>query len=335
VPTSAKAYEYYLRANQLSVHRTIENMRLARDLYLQCLEEDPDYAPAWARLGRIHRFLEKFAGDTEDIYELADEEFRRAFSLNPDLALAHNLYTPIECDRGRSQQAIIRLLDRARFRRHDPDLFAGLVQACRYGDELAASVAAHNYARRLDPHVTTSVEHTYFLQGEYEKTLACYDTKGGYYLDAAALAAMDRNQEALERLRQREASGTGTYGALPVAGLIGAVMHSLRAYLEGNFAECLRPIAELETLIHPDPETLFYIARHLARINQRERAMVTLCKVIDGGFLCASSLARDPWLESLHGAPGYAELAQKAERRRLEIHAAFLDAGGEQVLTHA
>jgi tetratricopeptide (TPR) repeat protein len=335
VPTSAKAYEYYLRANQLSVHRTIENMRLARDLYLQCLEEDPDYAPAWARLGRVHRFLEKFSEATGEELRLADEEFRRAFSLNPDLALAHNLYTPIECDQGRAQQAMIRLLDRARFRRHDPDLFAGLVQACRYCDELAASVAAHNCARRLDPHVATSVEHTYFLQGEYEKTLACYDTKGGYYLDAAALAAMDRNEEALERLRQREASGTGMYGALPVAGLIGATMHSLRAYLEGNFAECLRPIAELETLIHPDPETLFYIARHLARINERERAMVALCKVIDGGFLCASSLARDPWLESLHGAPGYAELAQKAERRRLEIHAAFLDAGGEQVLTHA
>jgi hypothetical protein len=223
---------------------------------------------------------------------------------------------------------MIRLLDRARFRRHDPDLFAGLVQACRYCDELAASDAAHNYARRLDPHVATSVEHTYFLQGEYEKTLAFYDTKAGYYLDAAALAAMDRNEEALERLRQRGGAGHA-------AGEIGPLMYSLRAYLEGNFAECLRSITELETLIRPDPESLFYIARHLARINERERAMVTLCKVIDGGFLCASSLARDPWLESLHGAPGYAELAQKAERRRLEIHVAFLDAGGELVLTHA
>jgi non-specific serine/threonine protein kinase len=326
VPTSAKAYEYYLRANQLSVHRTIENMRLARDLYLQCLDEDPDYAPAWARLGRVHRFLEKFAENTGDSFELADEEFRRAFSLNPDLALAHNLYTPIECDRGRAQQAMIRLLDRARFRRHDPDLFAGLVQACRYCDELAASVAAHNYARRLDPHVATSVEHTYFLRGEYEKTLAFYDTKGGFYLDAAALAAMDRNEEALERLRQRERSGHG-------AGLVWTLMHSLQAYLEGNVAECLSSVPALETLVRPDPESLFYMARHLARINQRERAMVTLSKVIDGGFLCASSLAGDPWLESLHGAPGYAELAQKAERHRQEIHVAFLHAGGEQVLT--
>ncbi|MGO9256917.1 MAG: hypothetical protein ACLQU1_11530 [Bryobacteraceae bacterium] len=223
---------------------------------------------------------------------------------------------------------MVRLLDRARFRRHDPDLFAGLVQACRYCDELGASVAAHNYARRLDPHVATSAEHTYFLLGEYEKTLAFYDTKAGYYLDAAALAAMDRNKEALELLRQRE--GTGH-----VAGQIGAVMHSLRAYLEGDFAECLRAIPELETPIRADPESLFYSARHLARINERERAMAILGRVIDGGFLCASSLAHDPWLESLRGAPGFAELTQKAERRRLEIHVAFLDAGGEQVLTQA
>jgi TolB-like protein len=327
VPRSAKAYECYLRANQLSVHRSMDNMRLARDLYIQCVGEDPDYAPAWARLGRVHRFLGKFGEDTEENLKFADEEFRRAFSLNPDLALANNLYTQIECDQGQAQQAMVRLLERARVRRHDPELFAGLVQACRCCDELEASIAAHHCARRLDPHVATSAEHTYFVLGEYQKTLAFYDNKAAYYLDAAALAALDCNEEALRLLRQREGTGKA-------AGVIGTLMRSLRGYLEGNFAECLGAIPALETL-PPDPESLFYIARHLARINERERAVVTLSKVIDGGFLCASSLARDPWLKSLHGAPGYAELAQKAERRRLEIHAAFLDAGGEQVLTHA
>jgi len=326
VPRSAKAFEYYLRGNQVSVHRSLDNMRLARDLYVQCLEEDADYAPAWARLGRVHRFLEKFGEETEANLELVDEEFRRAFSLNPDLALAHNLYTPIECDGGRAQQAMVRLLGRARFRLHDPDLFAGLVQACRYCDELEASVAAHQNARRLDPHVVTSAEHTYFLLGEYQKTGAFHEIKAGYYLDAAVLAASDRNEEALKRLRQREGTGYA-------AGLVGALMHSLRAYLEGNFAECARAIPELETLAHPDPESLFYMARHLARINERERAIATLGRVIDCGFLCASSLARDPWLAPLREAPGFGDLAQKAERRRLEIHAAFLDAGGAQLLS--
>src|ERR1035438_5722758 len=328
VPRSAKAYEYYLRANQLSVHRSLDNMRLARGLYVQCLEEDPDYAPAWARLGRVDRFLEKFVNAAEAKLNLADEEFRRAFSLNPNLTLAHNLYTPIECDQGRAQQAMVRLLDRARFRRHDPDLFAGLVQACRYCDELRASVAAHHCARRLDPYVVTSVEHTYFVLGEYQKTVDFYDTKAGYYLDAAALAAMDRNEEVLERLLQREGPG-GTAGA------VGAAMNSLKAYLQGDFTGCRRALPELEALTRLDPESLFYMARHLARINERERAIATLSKAIDCGFLCASSLARDPWLASLRQAPAFGELAQSADRRRLEVHAAFLGAGGDQLLSSA
>jgi TolB-like protein len=325
VPRSSKAYEYYLRANQIAVHRSLENMELARDLYVQCLEEDPDYAPAWARLGRIHRFLGKFGSGSDENGKLADEEFQRAFRLNPDLAVAHNLYTPIECDNGHALRAMIRLLERARFRRNDPDLFAGLVQACRYCDELDASVAAHERARRLDPHVATSVEHTYFLLADYEKTLAFYDTKAGYYLDAAALAAVGRNEEALQRLRGREEGGG--------AGLIGAAKHSLRAYLEGDFAECLRIIPEVETLAHRDPEAVFYLARHLARLQERERAIAVLDHVIDSGFLCASSLANDPWLEPLRLAPGFDELRQKAERRRLETHAAFQDAGGQQILS--
>ena len=53
VPASAKAYEFYLRANQIAYES--RNWTVARDLYRQCLEEDPAYAPAWARLARIYR----------------------------------------------------------------------------------------------------------------------------------------------------------------------------------------------------------------------------------------------------------------------------------------
>ena len=325
VPASASAYEYYLRANQLSGHRTMDNMRLARALYMQCLEEDPAYAPAWARLGRVHRFMEKFGHEADENLRLADEEFQRAFSLNPDLALAHNLYTSIECDQGRARQAMVRLLGRARLRRHDPDLLAGLVQACRYCGEMEASIAAHNCARRLDPHVVTSVEHTYFVLGDYRKTLDFYYSKAGYYLDAAALAALDRNEEALALLRGR--GGTGS-----AAGPLHGIMRSLRAYLEGDFAECRKAIEEEQVQTRVDPESLFYAARHLARINETEQALATLSDAIDAGFLCASSLDRDPWLKSLRLAPGFDELTRKAESRRQEIHAAFLEAGGELIL---
>ena len=53
VPSNAKTSEFYLRANQLS--HDSGSWEVARDLYLQCLQADPHYAPAWARLGRVYR----------------------------------------------------------------------------------------------------------------------------------------------------------------------------------------------------------------------------------------------------------------------------------------
>lgn len=325
VPASATGYEFYLRANQIAATRTLDNMRLARDLYLQCLDDDPDYAPAWARLGRVNRFIEKFGEDPDQNLKRADEAFRKAFALNPDLAMAHNLYTQIECDQGHAPQAMQRLLDRARFRRNDPDLFAGLVQACRYSDELEASVAAHRRARHLDPHLVTSVAHTYFLLGNYQKTIECYGTKRGFYLDCAALVMLGDKQTALALLREREQAGDAT-------GSVRAIMQSLRAYLEGDLDECLSAIEVGEPLTRRDPESLYYTARHLAQINERERAIKILSSVIDSGFLCASAMSRDPWLESLRSLPDYSQLLQIADQRRSHAHTSFLEAGGPQLL---
>jgi len=132
---------------------------------------------------------------------------------------------------------------------------------------------------------------------------------------------MGRNEEALCRLRQRQETGSGR-------GLLAILMHSLQAYLENDASLCVRPLHELETLPRRDPESLFYMARHLGRIGEREQAIAILGKVIDGGFLCASSLVRDPWLDPLRGAPGFRELSQRVEDRRQVAHAAFLRAGG-------
>jgi hypothetical protein len=217
---------------------------------------------------------------------------------------------------------MLRLLERARSRRNDAELFAGLVQTCRYCDELEASIAAHFRGRHLDPHLITSAAHTYFLLGDYTSTLDCYSKKGTYYLDCAALVALGENQTALSLLRERERSGGAT-------GAVQGIMRSLRAYLEGNWQECFNAIATAET---GDPEILFYAARHLARINEIDRAISALSTAIDRGFLCVSAIFRDPWFAPLRSSPRYAELIQETERRRTETHAAFLAAGGEQVI---
>jgi serine/threonine protein kinase len=326
VPRSAIAFEYFLRANEVTRSRGLGNMRLARDLYRQCLADDPEYAPAWAGLGRVLRFIYKFGEDPGETLESADAAFRRAFALNPDLALAHNLYTPTECDMGRAADAMVRLLKRARSRLYDAELYAGLVQACRYCGDLEASVVAHSHARKLDPHVATSVAHTYFLLGDYEQSVEFYPRGTGYYLDSAALACCGREAEALVRLDERESGGGAT-------GAVRAIMRSLRAYLKGDAAECLKFIDAGEALTRRDPEVLFYMARHLARIGAADRALATLNAALESGFLCTFQMEHDPWLEPVRAATGYPDLLGKARQRQAKVHATFVASGGEEILS--
>lgn len=60
VPASPAAYEFYLRGNDVRQQATLVSLdaaRRARDLYLRSVEEDPQYAPAWANLGRCYLVL--------------------------------------------------------------------------------------------------------------------------------------------------------------------------------------------------------------------------------------------------------------------------------------
>jgi tetratricopeptide (TPR) repeat protein len=224
---------------------------------------------------------------------------------------------------------MVRLLHRARFRRNDADLFAGLVQACRYCGELQASIAAHERASHLDPQNVDSVAHTYFLLGDYQRTLACYGTKAGYYLDCAALAALGDTGTALARLQQRQQSGGAT-------GTVGAIMLALQRYLEGNIEECIRATQVDECVARKTPESFFYLARQLARIpRQEDRAISLLLDVIGSGFLCGSALTHDTWLEPLRLHPRFSEVLSLAAGTREEAHAAFLAAGGPDVLAIA
>jgi hypothetical protein len=53
----------------------------------------------------------------------------------------------------------------------EPESLAGLVQALRSCDHLDASVAAHDRAIGLDPALMSSVAHTHFLRGDYQRAL--------------------------------------------------------------------------------------------------------------------------------------------------------------------
>ena len=97
---------------------------------------------------------------------------RRALELNPRLSVAHKFYAHLEADIGQAQRALVRLLGEADRHGNDPELFAGLVHACRYCGLFEQSIAAHDEARRLDPNVPTSFEQTLLMTGDIDRLLA-------------------------------------------------------------------------------------------------------------------------------------------------------------------
>ncbi|HTK68398.1 MAG TPA: FlgO family outer membrane protein [Candidatus Eisenbacteria bacterium] len=319
VPVSAKAYEFYLRANQLAW--TSDGWTLARDLYLKCLEADPKYAPAWAQLGRIYRVMAKYLEDNpkENLLRAADA-FHRALEINPDLSLAHNLYVYLEVEMGRATEAMTRLLDRARDRPSEAGLFAGLVQACRYCGLLDASLAAAERALRLDPNIPTSITYTHWMSGDYERAMQLRSNDLPF-IRGYSLMSLGRNEEALEVFAQMK-------DMIHLPGFGRSMYHLLVGNRENSLAD-IRSVLRSAFL---DPEGIYFIARGLAYWGELEESLRTLDRVVEGGFYCDQTMARDPWLDPMRTTPEFVRILRRAESLRRGAIAAYLEHQGDRIL---
>jgi len=319
VPESAAAYEFFLRGNQLSYDP--KQWPVARDLYLRAVEEDPGYAPAWARLGRIHHVMSKYL-DSGRSAGLADAEaaLRKALDLNPDLPLAHKLLAQLEVDLGRARDAMIRLTERAQTA--DPELLVGLVSACRYCGLLDASVAAHVRAVSLDAKIRTSVPHTWFMQSDHVR-VAALKVEDYPYIVPLSLHALGRGPEALPALRELE---------VKIKTRIRDFVVAVRKLLENDTDGSVEAIDRILASDFSDPEGLFYLARHLAHMNESGRALDLLERVVAGGFFCYPMMASDSWLTSLRRKAAFTKLLGQAEAAHREAVAAFAARDGERIL---
>ena len=317
-PATARSYEYYLRANELASDP--RSWSIARDLYEQALQDDACYAPAWARLGRLHRLIGKLGGGGSEDLARADAALQRALELNPDLPLAHNLTAQMDIDRGRAREAMVRLLGQAARRSTDPELFAGLVYACRYCGLLGASRRADVRARRLDPSIKTSVIHTLWMLREHEGVLA--SPVEGAVVMAFSLVALGREAEALEFLEDRSKK---------VPAKIGQIIGGLRALLEGRRAEAVATILAMAPEFR-DAEGLYYLARQLAYAGAAEEAVAVLEQATAAGFFCFPVLASDDWLDPARHLPAFVAVLRRAETEHELAVAAFAAAGGERIL---
>ena len=321
-PANAEAYDLYLRANQI---QDSKQWASARDLYLRCLERDPQFAPAWARLGRCYRLIGKYVDPSaaQENLVLGEQALKRALDINPDLSLAHNLYAHFEVDAGHAREAVARLLGRVSRSASEPELFAGLVQACRYCGLLEASVAAYDRAILLDPAVMTSAAQTFILMGEWERAMAV-DRSDPPFTKANALVQLGRAPEGRELLRTSLERGLHPQLERLVKGMIAA--------LEGRHDEVIRHTNEVIDSGFGDHEVFYHWAGALAQAGDQDGALRLLERSIAGGFHPASALVRDARFDPVRGLSDFRQLVRRADELQREAFETFRAANGPRLL---
>jgi TolB-like protein/predicted Ser/Thr protein kinase len=326
-PHDPRAYELYLRANELS--RTYDGLAAARDLYQQCLDLDPRFAPAWAHLGRCHRVIGKFVEVTPDSESRSEEALRRALALDSRLTVAHKFYANLEADMGFTERALVRLLGEASRNGNDPELFAGLVHACRYCGLYEQGIAAHGEARRLDPNVPTSVEQTLHMAGELERLLALEPPRVAFGADegirVVALGLAGRFDEARERLHaMRQISRLQLFVSW---------MEYLNAWLDRQPGGMLAESSAFTGLkIWDDPEAIFQQGWLMCDVGDHAAGLDWLRRAVAKGYFAAGPLATRPQFDALRTNPEFQRVLADAEAGRQRALAAFRAAGGERLV---
>jgi hypothetical protein len=89
-------------------------------------------------------------------------------------------------------------------------------------------------------------------------------------------------------------------------------MIAARTLLEGRVADSLAAVRRVAATDFRDPEGLFYLARHLAHVKEKDAAVQLLQRVVRGGFCCYPAMVTDPWLDSIRDLPEFARPARCA-----------------------
>jgi TolB-like protein len=323
IPANPRAFDLFLRGMEEA--RSLTGTGAALSLFKQAVAEDPSFAPAWAALGRAHRVWGKYYEDHDNSNRLAEEAFNRALQLSPDLPIAHRFFTHFESEHGRAPQAIVRLLKHASTNRHDAQLFAGLVHACRYAGLFDAAVAAHEEATRLDPTVTTGVEYAIAqMHMDSPRVMELMPAHGrsplGWQFVVGALADSDTAKK--------------IFATVVIDQVPPAFRRSYEAVvsLHTRSAEETAQMTEEALSIHTDPEAIFLFGVIFIRVGRIARGLDVAASAVRSGYAPALTLANGRVFDSVRDTETFKAMQDDAFR---QMHAAlrmFEEAGGPELL---
>lgn len=319
-PRNPLAYEAYLRG--LDAYQAGDYARAISKLE-QSATLDPDYAGAWAHLGRAYTAQASFSFGGRTVYQQAQTAYEKALALNPQEIEARIFLANLFTDTGRVEAAVPQLRTVLKTNPAHAEAHWELGYAYRFGGMLAESIQEGELARQLDPQVklNSSAFNSYLYAGQYAKFLQSLPPRNDlafivfyrgfahYYLNQRAQAA-----EFFERAYALDPSLYTQIGKALSAQLLGAPEQGLKLLRDTE--------GKLEAGGVIEAEGTYKVAQSYAALGERTAALRLWRRSIEGGFFCYPYFMNDPLLENLRGEVAYAHLLELAKQR----HAAFKQA---------
>jgi serine/threonine-protein kinase len=268
--TNAEAYEFYLKGRYYWNKRTAEGLKKAIEQFQQAIERDPNYALGYVGLADCYVLLEEYAGlpssetlpkaraaadralqiddslaeghaSSAFIYQKlwrwmeAEQEYKRAISLNPNYPTAHHWFSVYFRTKGQTDQAMKEIKRAQELDPLSPVLRANIAEVYFLKNDINAAIEQSRRILELDPgfpYAHDELGEAYLKQRRYEEAIAefqkavelsgrasqivshlgyCYAVKGRH---AEALAIL---KELEEKYARRET--IGQYVANIYAGL--------------------------------------------------------------------------------------------------------------------
>lgn len=320
-PINGEAYEYYLRGIDFY---SLNQFADAISALEKSTSLEPNYAPAWAHLGRAyttHASLE--FGGRED-YIKAQAAYEKAIALNPSLLEPRIYMANLFTDTGRAEQAVPLLRSVLQDSPNNAEAHWELGYAYRFAGMLNESVAECTRARQSDPQVkiNSSALNAYLYLGEYEKFLESlpandnvyilfYRGLGEFYMNKPQEAAAD-----FDRAYDQNSS------LLP-ADVGKALSYSIKRQPARGLELLQQTVAKVEDSGVSDAEGMYKLAQAFAVLGDKASALHMLRHSIGGGFFCFPYFQSDPLLENIRGESEFQNLLNEARTRHEQFQKTF------------
>jgi serine/threonine protein kinase/TolB-like protein len=320
-PISTAAYEYYLRGIDFY---SLNQFADAIQMLEKSVGLEPNYAAAWAHLGRAYTTNASLQFGGREDYGKAQSAYEKAIALNPALVEPRIYMANLLTDTGRVEQAVPLLRSVLQDNPNNADAHWELGYAYRFGGMLDESVAECEKAHQNNPQVkiNSAAMNSYLYLGEYEKFLQSLPVNdSGYILFYRGFAEYylnNREQAASDFDRAFE----GNPSLLPAE-----VGKALSDSIKHDNAAGLKLLEQTESKIDErgvsDAEGIYKVAQAYAVLGDKASALHMLRHSIGGGFFCYPYFERDPLLQSLRGEPEFQALMEQAKERHDQFKAAF------------